>query len=183
MSYTFCEIAESNDLKLHAAKILMNAFKEIGSDSWKDMKSSIETVEECIKEPNICIGICDIKNNLCGWIGLRPMYEKTWEMHPLVVKTDFQRKGIGTRLLCEIERIAKEKGIIGIALGADDENGRTSLSSVEIDKNNIFREIESIKNIKNHPFEFYKKCGYFIVGIIPNANGEKKPDIWMWKKI
>lgn len=183
MSYTFCNISESNEYIFQAAKILMNTFKELGSDSWNDMKSSIETVEECIEEPNICIGICDSKNNLCGWIGLRPMYEKTWEMHPLVVKTEFQRKGIGTKLLSEIEKKAKQEGIIGIALGTDDENGRTSLSSVEIDQSNIFREIENIKNIKNHPFEFYKKCGYLIVGIIPNANGEKKPDIWMWKKI
>ncbi|ENY3597990.1 aminoglycoside N-acetyltransferase AAC(6')-Ia, partial [Acinetobacter baumannii] len=29
----------------------------------------------------------------------------------------------------------------------------------------------------------YKKCGYMIVGIIPNANGKRKPDIWMWKDI
>ncbi|EPU1074472.1 aminoglycoside N-acetyltransferase AAC(6')-Ia, partial [Klebsiella pneumoniae] len=41
----------------------------------------------------------------------------------------------------------------------------------------------TIKNIKNHPYEFYQKCGYSIVGVIPDANGKRKPDIWMWKKI
>jgi hypothetical protein len=37
---------------------------------------AMETVSECLIGENICIGI---KTNiqLIGWIGLRPMYEKT----------------------------------------------------------------------------------------------------------
>ena len=86
-------------------------------------------------------------------------------------------------IMNEIEKRAKEKGIIGVVLGTDDEKYKTSLSKVDLNNKNIFTEIENIKNINHHPFEFYQKCGYFIVGVIPNANGKNKPDIWMWKEI
>ena len=95
------------------------------------------------------------------------MYEKTWELHPLVVDAQFQRRGIGRILLATIEQFAKDAGIIGIALGTDDETGSTSLSRVDMTATNIWHEITHIQNINNHPYEFYQKCGYYIVGIIP----------------
>ena len=111
------------------------------------------------------------------------MYEKTWELQPMVIIQEFQGKGYGKIILNELEKIASEKGIIGIFCGSDDETYKTSLSEKEITGKNIFEEINNIKNYKNHPFEFYIKCGYSIIGIIPNANGLKKPDILLWKDI
>jgi aminoglycoside 6'-N-acetyltransferase I len=180
-AYEFREIGESNELKLQAAKILVTAFGERGS-SWPDMKSAMKEVEECADLPNLCVGLCE-GDRLRGWVGLRPMYEKTWELHPLVVAPDAQGKGVGRLLMAEIERESKGRGLIGIALGTDDEHLRTSLSQVDIDESNIFDEIRGIRNLACHPYEFYKKCGYMIVGMIPNANGKRKPDIWMWKGI
>jgi aminoglycoside 6'-N-acetyltransferase I len=34
-----------------------------------------------------------------------------------------------------------------------------------------------------HPYEFYQKLGYVIVGVIPDANGPGKPDILMAKSL
>lgn len=120
MDYSICEIAESNELILKAAKILKKAFLDIGNVSWPNIHSAIKEVEECIEYPNICLGFCE-KGKLIGWIGLRPMYHKTWELHPMVVRTEYQGKGIGKKLINEAEIRAKEMGIIGIALGTDDE--------------------------------------------------------------
>ncbi|EMA4569887.1 AAC(6')-Ia family aminoglycoside 6'-N-acetyltransferase, partial [Klebsiella pneumoniae] len=144
--------------------------------------SATKEVEECIEKPNICLGIHE-NEKLLGWIGLRPMYKLTWELHPLVISTQYQNKGIGRLLINELEKKAKQIGIIGIVLGTDDEYFKTSLSAVDLYGENILDEIRTIKNIKNHPYEFYQKCGYSIVGVIPDANGKRKPDIWMWKKI
>ena len=155
-----------------------------GTGMWPDIteKIALETVDECLEGEGICIGI-KVDGELIGWVGLRPMYPKTWELHPLVVKTGFQGKGYGKILLEELEKIAREKGIIGIFVGSDDETNKTSLSDKEITGENLFREVQNIKNYKNHPYEFYQKCGFQIVGIIPNANGPNKPDIWLWKDI
>ena len=162
--------------------MLYKTFKAINKDAWPDFESALEEVNECVEEPNICIGIIE-RDNLVGWVGLRPMYDVTWELHPMVVKKEAQGKGYGKILLEELERIAREKGIIGIFAGSDDETFSTSLSEKEITAANIFSEIANIKNYKNHPYEFYQKCGYCIIGIIPNASGDKKPDILLWKDI
>jgi aminoglycoside 6'-N-acetyltransferase I len=183
MEYRFCNINESEETKKQAAEILYATFTEINGNLWlKNEKDALDEVGECIKGANICIGI-KLENKLIGWAGLRPMYEKTWELHPMVIKKEFQGKKYGKILLNEIEIMAYKNGIIGIVAGSDDETNSTSLSEKEINCENIFEEIKNIKNYKNHPFEFYKKCGYIIIGIIPNANGQNKPDIWLWKDI
>jgi len=182
MEYKFCKINESEDTKKEAAKILYETFAGIGSWPELNIESAINEVNECIADEFICFGI-KIENKLIGWIGLRPMYEKTWELHPIVIKKEFHGKGFGKILLDEMEKIAQEKEIIGIVAGSDDHINGTSLSEKDITGENIFDEIRNIKNYKNHPFEFYKKCGYAIIGIIPNANGHRKPDIWLWKDI
>ncbi len=46
-----------------------------------------------------------------------------------------------------------------------------------------FEKITHIRNINRHPYEFYQKVGYQIVGVIPNANGLGKPDIIMAKSL
>jgi aminoglycoside 6'-N-acetyltransferase I len=83
----------------------------------------------------------------------------------------------------EIEKLAQEKDAIGIILSSGDEEKLTSLSEKEITEENIFEEIKNIKNIRNHPYEFYKKCGFMIYGIIPNTYGLNKSSILMWKDI
>ena len=40
-----------------------------------------------------------------------------------------------------------------------------------------------IKNLKGHPYEFYQKVGFVLVGVIPDANGPGKPDIVMAKRV
>jgi aminoglycoside 6'-N-acetyltransferase I len=39
------------------------------------------------------------------------------------------------------------------------------------------------RNRGSHPFEFYLRVGYHIVGVIPDANGFGKPDILMAKRV
>ncbi len=180
-SYEFREIGESNDLKLQAARILATAYGD-GASPWPNVRSAMGEVEACVDLPNVCVGLCE-GERLLGWVGLRPMYEKTWELHPLAVALEEQRKGFGTLLVREIEREAAARNLAGIALGADDDRFRTSLSRTDIDESNIFDELKNIRNLEGHPYEFYRKCGYMIVGMIPNANGKRKPDIWLWKAL
>src|ERR687885_234811 len=47
----------------------------------------------------------------------------------------------------------------------------------------VFEHIAKIRNLRGHPYEFYQKCGFVIVGVVPDANGLGKPDIYMAKRI
>lgn len=170
------------DLKEQAAQVLFDAFRDSDTRAWQTMDEAKEEVCECTCEEYICIGAIK-SNRLVGWVGLRPMYDLTWELHPMVVRPDCQRQGIGRRLIEEVERVARGKGIIGIALGTDDESFQTSLSSKDLEPSNVLDELKAITSNGKHPFEFYAKCGYTVVGVIPDANGKRKPDIWMWKRL
>ena len=72
--------------------------------------------------------------------------------------------------------------MLTIYLGTDDEFWQTSLSGTDLFED-TYNKIQNIKNLKDHPFEFYQKLGYRIVGVIPDANGKGKPDIFMARRI
>jgi aminoglycoside 6'-N-acetyltransferase I len=182
MDYTFYDISKSDKLKEQAAVILHTAFTNIGKCAWLTIEAARKEVAECSEPANICMGMCR-GDTLLGWAGLRPMYDKTWELHPMVMHPDYQHLGLGRKLLKRVEEGARKLDIVGILLGTDDETGGTSLSQCELTADTVFDEIRNIRNLKKHPYEFYQKCGYAIIGAVPDASGIGKPDILMWKSL
>lgn len=118
-----------------------------------------------------------------GIIGARPQYGVTgWELHPLAVHFDHRGKGIATLLVEALEKEVILQGGLVMYLGSDDEFDQTSLSKIDLFED-PFSAIKAIKNLSHHPYSFYEKCGYKIVGVIPDANGFYKPDIIMAKRL
>ena len=105
-----------------------------------------------------------------------------WELHPLAVLKEYQRKGIGRALVNALENEVISRGGIMMYLGSDDESGTTSLYGTDLYED-TFGKLKNIRNTGGHPFPFYEKYGYRIVGVIPDANGIGKPDIWMAKRL
>ena len=81
-----------------------------------------------------------------------------------------------------VEKEIALRGGVMIYLGSDDVEDKTTLSNTDLYQN-TYTKIENIKNLSKHPYEFYEKLGYKIVGVIPDANGIGKPDIIMAKQI
>jgi aminoglycoside 6'-N-acetyltransferase I len=61
-------------------------------------------------------------------------------------------------------------------------NNQTTLSGRNLFPN-VYEHVAQIRNLKQHPYAFYQKLGYVIVGVIPDANGLGKPDILMTKSL
>lgn len=159
-----------------AAELLIESFPHSYSDC------ALEEVESCLSEERIAIMAVE-DNQLVGFAGAIPQYGITgWELHPVVVRKSHQFKGIGSKLINAIEKEVSNRGGVTIYLGTDDEFNKTSLSNCNLYED-LFSKITNIKNYDKHPYEFYIKMGYKIVGVIPDANGLGKPDIWMAKKI
>ncbi|MGM0123338.1 aminoglycoside 6'-N-acetyltransferase I [Enterococcus sp. AZ194] len=139
-------------------------------------------VTELLSENRIAVVALE-DDRLIGFVGAIPQYGKTgWEMHPLVVTSTQRGNRIGERLVRYLEKEVASMGGLTIYLGTDDENFQTSLSEGDLFENPL-EKIQQIKNKKNHPFEFYQKQGYQIVGVFPDVNGWNKPDIWMAKSV
>ena len=171
------------ELVRQAAELLVNAFREHWPDAWPTLGEGLEEVHEMLESDRICRVAVDEEGNLMGIIGGIPGYDgNVWELHPLAVQPSLQGHGIGRSLVEDFEEQVRSKGGLTITLGSDDEDNMTSLSNVDLYEN-LWEKIRDIRNLKNHPFEFYQKLGYVITGIVPDANGRGKPDILMAKKI
>jgi len=138
--------------------------------------------ENFLQEDRIAVGAVE-NGKLIGFVGAIMQYSTTgWELHPLMVKESFRFGGIGTALVNAIEKECAARGAVTIYLGTDDEFDKTSLSNTDLYEN-TYNKMENAQNKSKHPFEFYQKAGYKIVGVIPDANGIGKPDIIMAKRI
>lgn len=165
------------------AALLVAAFKEHWPDAWPDMASALETVQESFGADHISRIAIDEDGTILGWIGGISDYDgNVWELHPLVVSPEHQGQGIGTALAADLEAQVQARGALTIMLGSDDDDNQTTLSGVDL-YTNLPEQIAQLKNLNRHPYEFYQKLGYTIVGVVPDANGRGKPDIIMAKRI
>ena len=48
---------------------------------------------------------------------------------------------------------------------------------------NVWEHVRRIRNLGGHPFSFYERLGFVVVGVLPDANGLGKPDILMAKRV
>jgi aminoglycoside 6'-N-acetyltransferase I len=172
-----------NSMVRQVAELLVEGFKDTGSVDWTTLDSAIVEVRDSLGEDRISRIAIDERGNVLGWIGGIKKYNgNVWELHPLVVRRDCSGKGIGRALVEDFEKEVKIRGGITIYLGADDENKRTSLGGIDLYPD-VLNHILQIRNLGDHPFEFYQKLGFIITGVIPDANGLGKPDIIMTKRV
>jgi aminoglycoside 6'-N-acetyltransferase I len=166
-----------------AAQLLVDAFREHWPNSWPSLEEGLQEIHAMLQSERICRAAIDEEGNLLGIIGGIPEYDgNVWELHPLAVQPAMQGHGIGSALVKDFEEQVRIRGGLTITLGTDDEDGMTSLANVDLYEN-LWEKIRDIRNVKNHPFEFYQKLGYIITGVVPDANGRGKPDILMAKRV
>jgi aminoglycoside 6'-N-acetyltransferase I len=178
------ELSGSEQTRIdQAAALLVDGFSDTGSTAWKTQAAALQEVEESFQQGRISRVACDSAGTVLGWIGGISAYDgHVWEMHPLVVRRDHRHKGVGRALVADFEHQVRRRGGMTIYLGTDDENGRTSLGGVDLYPN-VLAALSTIQNRARHPIEFYRKVGFVVVGVLPDANGFGKPDIFMAKRV
>ncbi len=78
----------------------------------------------------------------------------------------------------EVRESVADGRISRVAVDGD----QTTLGGIDLYPD-VYQHIKTIQNLRRHPYEFYQKLGYVIVGVLPDANGLGKPDIFMAKKV
>lgn len=166
-----------------AARLLVDGFRDDWPDAWPDMGAALEEVREALDEGRICRAAVDGDGCVVGWVGAISEYHgHVWELHPLVVRADRRRCGVGRLLVGDLEAQVAARGGVTLLLGSDDESGMTTLANVDL-YNGLWQRVAEIRNLRDHPYAFYQRLGFVIVGVIPDANGVGKPDILMAKRV
>jgi aminoglycoside 6'-N-acetyltransferase I len=163
-----------------AAELLVEAFSE--PHGWPTYELARDEVVMVLGEGFARAMVED--DRLLGWVGGLPEYHgKVWELHPLVVRSEHRRQGIGRKLVEAFEAEAARRGGLTATLGTDDDSDMTSLAGIDL-YDNVPRHIAELRDLgRNHPFEFYRRLGYVVTGVMPDANGRGRPDIYMSKRL
>jgi aminoglycoside 6'-N-acetyltransferase I len=165
------------------AMLMMDAFREHSPDYCPDLETALEEVRDLFGPGHIGRMAVDEQGAVLGVIGGQPQYYgQAWELHPLAVRPEHQRKGIGRALVADLEQRVRERGALTLCLGTDDEDDQTTLAGVDLYPNPL-AHLARIENLRGHPYAFYQKMGFVIVGVMPDANGWGKPDIFMAKRV
>ena len=175
-----------NMTQLHHSQLTETA--QILTDSipqgWPTLQDAWDEIDERLTPENRLLAAVE-DGVVLGWGGiLAPDYNgRVFELHPLAVRCDKRGQGIGRALVLALEAEARLQGGLVIHLGADDEKdgGETSLAGVD-----LFDDLaDKIRQFApgTHQSGFYMKLGYKIIGVMPDANGLGKPDIFMGKRL
>jgi aminoglycoside 6'-N-acetyltransferase I len=177
------DLAQTGDVvRTQAAAALVEGFAEHWPEAWPTIEEAAEEVTKALEPGKVCLAALGEAGELLGWVGGMPTYAMVWELHPLVVRPATQGRGVGRALVEGLVDRVRERGGLTLMLGSDDEADMTSLSGVELYPD-PWPHIASIRNLRRHPYEFYQRCGFTIVGVVPDANGPGKPDILMARRV
>ncbi len=175
------DVTPGDEAVIHAiAELLLEAFAR---SHWPhSLEHALSEVRESLGPGRISRAALE-DGAVVGWVGgIAEYHGNAYELHALAVKPGHQRRGIGTALVRDLEEQARRRGAQTVYLGTDDEFGGTTLFGADVYPN-VLEHLAAIRNIHQHPYEFYQKLGYAIVGMIPDANGFGKPDIIMAKRL
>jgi aminoglycoside 6'-N-acetyltransferase I len=165
------------------ATLLVDSFKEHWPQAWPDLDAALREVRESFGAGRLSRVALKETGKVLGWIGGISQYGgNVWELHPLVVHPEHRGTGIGRALVADLEQCVSKRGGLTLWVGTDDEDQMTTLAGVELYPN-VVEHLAHVRNLREHPYEFYQKLGFVIVGVMPDANGRGKPDIYMARRV
>jgi aminoglycoside 6'-N-acetyltransferase I len=91
--------------------------------------------------------------------------------------------GVGRALVAALEERVRAAGALTLYLGTDDDGPSpgTSAGGIELFPD-VLSHAASLR-VFDHPAGFYRRMGFEVVGLIPDANGPGKPDVLMAKRV
>jgi aminoglycoside 6'-N-acetyltransferase I len=163
---------------VRAAALLVEAFPH-----WTPtLEDARDVVVEALGEKRICI-VARTDVDVLGWVGGIPGYSHAWELHPLVVRADVRGQGIGRALVAALEERVRRRGALTLYLGTDDDGPAPGTSAGGVDLFPGVLNHAAKLAVRDHVAGFYRRLGFEVIGLIPDANGLGKPDVLMAKRV
>lgn len=132
------------------------------------LQNALDEIKELLIPENTLLAA--IENDMViGWGGILPAYNgNVFEIHPLAVRSDRRKQGIGRAIVTALEDEARKQGVLTIYVGTDDERGEGETSFANVD---LYNDLSGEINFSpgTHQSGFYLRMGYKIIGVMPDA--------------
>ena len=164
------------------AHLTLASAREYGPTWLSDLAAACGEVADALGPGKIARVLLGAGGQPIGWVAVVHDWGGVWELHPLIVAVEQQRHGYGRRLVREVERLAKAAGARTMILGTSDTTGATSLSGVDLYDSTLAR-LANVEVRSPHAIDFWRRVGYQIVGIVPDAEGPGMPSISLARRL
>lgn len=178
------DLNADNPSWIEQAAALLVDYSPNRAAAWPDLEAAYETIDDLLEDEEsvACVALNDA-GNVIGFAGASPRYTHAWELHPVVVNRDDQRRGVGRALVEAVEERVGEDGGLTLYLGADDLDGNTSAAREDLFPGVLDHALKVEAKSRRHPLGFFRQLGYEVIGIIPDAHGPGQPDVWMARSL
>ena len=132
-----------------------------------------------------CLRVALAGARAAGWVAASPCDARAWEIHPLLVDPDRHGGGIGRALVRSVERHAAAHGARTMTLSTSDSLGATSLHGVDLfpDPLAALARLELRPGHAGHALGFWRRMGYAVSGVLPDAEGPGLHSIFLAKPL
>jgi aminoglycoside 6'-N-acetyltransferase I len=182
IGFTIADLTAADSARIdEAAALLHAAFSPLGV--WTTKAEARQEVIESISADRLSRVARAADGTVIGWIGAIREYDGlVWQLHPIVVAQAHRRNGVGRALIADLEAILVARGGLTLWAGSDDLVGETSLGNVDL-YSVLPEKLAAVRSWGSHPLPFYRRLGFRIIGVMPDANGIGRPDIFLAKRL
>ena len=182
VNYRIEDLGAADNTRIEgAARLLHVAFAPLGV--WTTMSEARQEVLDSIAPDRISRIAIAADGEAIGWIGAIREYDGlVWQLHPIVVDEAQRRRGIGRALILDLEALLIARGGMTLWAGSDDLAGETSLGEIDL-YSALPRAFGEVRSWGRHPLPFYRRLGFQVIGVMPDANGPGRPDIFLGKRL
>lgn len=125
----------------------------------------------------------NLAGEVCGLASAAPYRASTMlRMQLLGVDPPFQRRGVGRALVRTVEDAAREAGMSTLVIALEDEAGLTSLSGRSLFPDPLAPMTKFVPPAA-HPSIFLKRMGFALTGVLPEAAGPRRPELWFARSL
>jgi aminoglycoside 6'-N-acetyltransferase I len=89
---------------------------------------------------------------------------------------------VGRALLRTVEEAARELGMDALMIALEDEAGLTSLSGRSLFPDPLAPMTRFVPPA-SHPSRFLQRMGFALTGVLPEAAGPGRPELWFTKSL
>ena len=165
------------------ADVMFRAMEPVSS-RWPAHDAALgELIELCRAKAMIVLIALDPAGEVCGLVAASPRdAAHVLALEWITVDPLLQRCGIGRSLMGRLAQRAAEAGYETLAAAVCDEIGHTSLAGLDLYPEPL-EKLATMTFSGPHPAEFFRKTGFALTGVLPDAGGRGIHEIQMALKL